>query len=258
MHHIFMFSFGRASFCAARRWTLAHGIDNVTLLFTDTKFEDKDTYRYGREAAPVIGAPLVEIAEGRNVWEVFRDVRMIGNTRADPCSRILKRELARAWMQYYYPDPSRAIVYVGIHHDERHRLPAIRAAWAPYRVEAPLTDDPILWPDDLKRMEADAGLREQDLYKEGFTHANCGGRCIKQGQGGFIRLLRNRPASFAEMEAKEEEIRQQLGKDVAILRDRRGGKTRPMTLKVLRERYQAGQPCDLFDDGGCGCFTDAD
>jgi len=44
---------------------------------------------------------------------------------------------------------------------------------------------------------------------------------------------------------------------VAILRDRRGGTTRPMTLREFRERIQA-QP-DLFDAdewGGCGCFTD--
>lgn len=52
------------------------------------------------------------------------------------------------------------------------------------------------------------------------------------------------------------ELREFLGSDVAILRDRSGGKSVPLTLTRFRECIDS-QP-DLFDDfdfGGCGCFV---
>lgn len=52
-------------------------------------------------------------------------------------------------------------------------------------------------------------------------------------------------------------MRATLGKDVSILRDRTGGETRPLTLAALRLRVeQQPDQLDLFDEGGCGCFTD--
>ena len=97
----------------------------------------------------------------------------------------------------------------------------------------------------------------QRLYQLGASHANCGGGCIKMGQGGFARLLRSMPERFREWEENEERLRAQLG-DVAILRDRTGGQTRPLPLRVLRERIEAGYRPDLFSIGGCGCFIDTE
>ena len=46
---------------------------------------------------------------------------------------------------------------------------------------------------------------------------------------------------------------------IAILRDRRGGVLKPLTLKVLRERVQdTPELVDQDDIGGCGCFVDED
>ncbi len=255
---ILMNGYGLMSWCAGRLCVARHGAAGVTSLFCDVKDEDEDTYNWGRAGVEALGILRIEIADGRNPWQVFRDERMIGNTRADPCSKILKRELARQWMAENYPDPALAVVVVGIGFQEAERLPAIQARWAPYPVEAPLCGKPWLWPGDLEEMRREAGLWAQYLYKDGWPHANCGGACIKQGQGGFVRLLQIRPRKYAEVEAKEEAMRQHLGKDVAILRDRRGGTTKPLTLRQLRERVEAGQAdqCDLSDFGGCGCFAD--
>ena len=65
------------------------------------------------------------------------------------------------------------------------------------------------------------------------------------------------PERYARAEAAEVKIRALLGKDVSILRDRTGGTTKPLTLAALRQRVE-DQPdqLDLFDEGGCGCFTD--
>jgi len=98
-------------------------------------------------------------------------------------------------------------------------------------------------------------LRKQRLYVLGMPHANCGGGCVKMGIGGFARLLDAMPERYAEWEANEQTMRDQLG-DVSILKDRRGGTAKPLTLRALRERIESGGQVDLFDIGGCGCFVD--
>jgi hypothetical protein len=71
-------------------------------------------------------------------------------------------------------------------------------------------------------------------------------------------LLEQRPCTFAEHEREEEELRKHLGKDVAILRDRQGGETKPMTLREFRRRIEEGRTdqLDMMEWGGCGCFVD--
>jgi hypothetical protein len=94
----------------------------------------------------------------------------------------------------------------------------------------------------------------------GFSHNNCGGFCVKAGLGHFENLLRAMPERYAYHEAKEQEFREMMGRDdIAILRDRRGGTMRPMTLRVFRERLQAQTMiADKFDIGGCGCMMPAE
>tara|TARA_R100000458_G_C8199523_1_gene190494 strand:- start:14 stop:811 length:798 start_codon:yes stop_codon:yes gene_type:complete len=243
-----------SSFFAAKRVKEKHGNENLKLLFTDTKYEDEDLYRFLREGAEYLGGDLVWIEEGRDPWEVFKDVRFLGNSRIDPCSRVLKRDLAKKWVHENYPDPSTAILYLGMNWDEGHRLERSQRFWAPYQVESPLMEKPWL-ERRLMMSELDhLGIFPPRLYEMGFPHNNCGGFCIKAGQAHFRLLLRELPEKYAEVEQKEEEMRQLLDKDVSILKDRRGGTTKPLTLKEFRNRET--KDCDLFEWGGCGCFGD--
>jgi hypothetical protein len=95
------------------------------------------------------------------------------------------------------------------------------------------------------------------LYAAGFPHNNCGGFCVRAGQAQFRQLLQIMPSRYAYHEAQEAKLRDHLGKDVAILRDRRGGTTKPMTMQEFRERIEAEEAPASEDDGwgGCGCFT---
>jgi 3'-phosphoadenosine 5'-phosphosulfate sulfotransferase (PAPS reductase)/FAD synthetase len=250
-----MFSGGVGSWAAAKRVAARNGVDNLTLLFTDTKSEDADTYRFLREAAANVGAPLVTIADGRTIWDVFREERFLGNTRVDLCSRILKRELADRWLAEHY-QPASTTVYVGIDWSEEHRFTRLAQRKLPWRYEAPLCDAPYLTKGALHEWATREGLQMQRLYRLGMPHANCGGGCVKAGAGHFARLLAADPERFAEWERNEASLRAELG-DVAILRDRTGGETRPLPLSELRQRIEAGQQPDMFDIGGCGCFVDA-
>jgi len=259
MKHVVMFSGGVGSWAAARRVVDTHGPDDVTLLFTDTLIEDEDLYRFLEDAARDLGVPVTRIAEGRTPWEVFFDERFLGNSRIDPCSKILKREMAARWLTAHC-DPEDTRVYVGIDWTESHRYTRLAARHAAngWTYLAPLCDPPLQMKqqflDDLRAR----GIAPPRLYRMGFSHNNCGGFCVKGGHGHFALLLQHLPDRYRLHEAKEQELRAYLGKDVSILTDTIGGTKRPLTLQAFRERIEAGFEFDRFDLGGCGCFAGAE
>jgi hypothetical protein len=308
VRHIVQTSGGEASWATGKLVAELEGTKDFALLFCDTLAEHWDTYRFLIQgSANVLGVPcpdallsqcrllpplweperrkkalavlaieaqaavpcLVWISEGRGLWEVFRDERLIGNTKQDPCSRTLKRRLAGAWQQEHC-DPANTVVYVGIGYHEYHRFdgtkerPGLRRLMATqgWECRAPLCDPPYLTRQEIADWVTEEGIERQELYRLGYPHANCGGRCVKAGHSQWAAYLRDFPQEYAYDEAQEEALRQTLGKDVSILRNRRGGKSRPLTLRAFRERTEAGHGCDLFepggDWGGCGCFTDVE
>ncbi len=254
--HVVMFSSGAGSWAAARRVADEHGTDDLVLLFADVLGEDEDNYRFLHEAAADVGGELVIVKDGRTIWDVFEDRKFLGNTRIANCSAELKQKPARAWLDANC-DPASTVVYVGIDWTETHRIPAIVRSYLPYRAEAPMTERPHGDKDQVLAALRARGIEPPRLYGMGFAHANCGGGCVKAGQGQFIHLLRTMPERYAEWEANEQRLRDVLGKPVSILRDRRGGNVVPLTLTTLREREAAGDDqLDLLDIGGCGCFVD--
>lgn len=260
--HVVMFSGGLGSWLTAQRVAAEYGTDNLTLLFADVGSdrsahvgEDEDTYRFIAEAAANVGGTLVTVADGRDIWQVFRDDRFLGNTRLANCSKYLKQQPCRDWLEANC-DPANTIIYVGIDWSETHRLPAIERGWAPYPVRAPMTEAPLLDRQQMQQACADAGIELPRLYRAGFAHNNCGGFCVRAGQAQMERLLREHPERYLFHETEEQRLRDYLDKDVAILRDRTGGTLTPLTLRRFRERIE-DQP-DLFDEfdvGGCGCFV---
>lgn len=254
--HIVQYSGGVGSWAAAWRVVQRYGPERIVLLFCDTLIEDADLYRFLEEGAQVLGLPVLRIADGRTPWEVFRDEKFLGNTRADPCSRILKRDLASRWIrEHYTPDACR--LYVGIDACQRDaiRFPAIQAGWAPYQMEAPLLWDPPCDKDMAKGLALRHGVVLPRLYAMGFAHNNCGGFCIKGGQAQFRRLAAQLPDVYAYHEAQEDALRDALGKNVAILRDRRRGRTIPLTLRDFRTRMQQ-QDLEIqeTEEQSCQCF----
>jgi len=253
-HHVAMFSGGAGSWAAAKRIPKKTG--RLTLLFADSLIEDEDLYRFIDEAAADVGGLLVKVAEGRDPWQVFFDKRFLGNSRVDPCSRILKRELLRDWLDSNC-DPADTTIYLGFDWTEAHRFERAQGYWEPWEVRAPLCDPPYIDKAQVLSELRAADIEPPRLYGMGFPHNNCGGFCIKQGMAGFRRLLEVFPARYDYHERKEQEIREFLGKDVAILRDRTGGTSTPLTLRSLREQIEAGAESEQLklDWGGCGCFS---
>ena len=251
MKHVVSFSGGVCSFWAAHRVVQKHGPKDVVLLFADTMMEDDDLHRFNAEASDFLGVPITRIADGRNPWELFAAESMMGNSRVDLCSRILKRELLDDWHRANCMELT-SVIYIGIDWTEEHRLHRFRLRYPGWRVEAPMCEPPF-W-DKCRMLEElrGIGIEPPRLYDLGFPHNNCGGFCIKAGQAHFAHLLKVMPERYAWHEAREEALRGKLG-DVSVMKDRRGGKTTPLTMKMLRERIAQGESFDRTDWGGCGC-----
>lgn len=271
---VVMFSGGLMSWAAGKRAIERFGADHTTLLFTDTLVEDADLYRFLEEGAANIGAPLVRLAEGRTPWQVFRDEKIIGNTRVDPCSKILKRNLSLKWLNDN-ADPDITTLVFGIHFEEQHRLETIDhkgrprgvvpryAALGWRHVWAPMCDAPWMRAQDIRAWARDCGIEPSRAYDEGFMHDNCGGWCIKAGEGHFAHLYRTRPAVYLANEAEEEAFnasRPGRRRQTVLAPERRQSdgsmKRVPMSMREFREALEAGWQPNLFDHGGCGCFLD--
>lgn len=264
MMHVVMFSGGLGSWCAAKRVAERHGTSDMLLLFTDTRAEDPDLYRFLHEAAADVGAPLLVLRDGRTPWQVYKDERFLGNSQRDPCSKILKRKPANDWLSTYC-DPADTVVYVGIDWSEIHRFDdgkgggmRQRRAAEGWTYEAPLCERPYLTKGQMRDMLAASGIGLPRLYTLGFPHNNCNAVCCKAGHGQFAMLLEKLPEVYAIAEAEEEGVRAFLGKDVSMMTDRSGGKgKKPLTMKTFRERIESRkEPIDRDDFGGCGCFVE--
>ena len=102
-------------------------------------------------------------------------------------------------------------------------------------------------------------LREGQRLSRVVLNNNARAFEYKGADGKKIEMLLDQlPEVYAEHETKEQELRDFLGKDVAILRDRTGGTTRPLTLREFRGRVEASAPIADDEIGGCACFVQSD
>jgi hypothetical protein len=242
---VVQFSGGIASWAVARRVADRYGVDDLVLLFADTQIEDDDLYAFVEESAAQLAVPLVRVADGRTPWQVFEDKQLLGNSLLAPCSYVLKIMPCRRWLTEH-TDPASTVLYVGIDNStrDRRRAPAIERGWLPWRVEFPLLDEPDLSKADMLAEARALGLRPPRAYELGFEHANCGQRCVRGGQKYWLRTLEHFPDRFTDYEVREQRFRKRKGKNVAILKERRAGRTFPLPLAELRRRHSANTTTD--------------
>lgn len=231
------------------------GASNVVLQTADTLEEHPDNWRFAAEVVADL-QPLrwERLTDGRTPMQVGRDRKCIPNNRMTVCSEHLKRRIIRRHLEANYA-PADLVVWVGYDWTEPDRWDTAQPRWAPWTVEAPwMTPRLFDKADALATFQQRHGIEPPELYRRGFPHANCGGACVRGGQAQWELLLRTDRPRYLRWEAEEARSRAELGKDVAILRDRTGGTTRPLTLQRYRQRLD-DQPglFDADDWGACGC-----
>lgn len=256
MNHIVNLSGGLCSFWAGHRIIQRHGTKNTTLLFADTLIEDEDLYAFNRKTEDILGLPITRVSEGLEPWDLFERQGLIGNDRFPICSVYLKREPLDAFHRANFLEMN-STLYIGFDWTEEHRLKDIRETKPTWRIEAPMTQEPI-WDKCRMKREAEAiGLPKCKLYELGFPHNNCGGFCVRAGISHFVHLHKVLPERFKYHEGREKncmtKLRERGIEPFSILKDRRGGESKMLTLEMLRLRIESGEQFPKHDWGGCGC-----
>jgi hypothetical protein len=255
MKHIVSYSGGIGSAITADLVIKEYGKENVILLFADTFMEDEDLYRFNTDIQSLFGIKITKIADGRTPWEVFRDESYIGNTRVDPCSRILKRTLLSRWVKNRFSS-TEVVVHVGIDYSEKHRIERLAEVMKPYKYMAILVEKEImLRPSDKIKWCKENNIDPPRLYTMGFPHNNCGGFCVKAGLGQFKMLYEKLPERYMEHENEMESLMLENNNLKPFLRKNIKKVKTYLTLKQYRELYlETGKADDdTYDIGGCGC-----
>lgn len=292
MTYICHLSGGITSWAAAKKLRMSIPDAEMVFLFCDTFIESADTYRFliagcaniagvpvpdcihwdippinlrdpspRRNALANIGVAAMDaipglnwIAEGRTPWEVFQQERFIGNSRKDPCSRILKRELMDNWRLCRYA-PDECAIVVGLNWDEDDRIVKLMRLGLPWQFIAPLGEKPWESKAEIIEWAVREGLPLSSAYLLGLAHDNCGGGCVKAGQGHWLMILELRPDIYRQWEDEELLTMDEIKGKWSMLKCRRGGKAKPLTLRDLRLRHQKGDILEVerLELGGCAC-----
>jgi 3'-phosphoadenosine 5'-phosphosulfate sulfotransferase (PAPS reductase)/FAD synthetase len=227
--------------------------DKPKLIFTDTKTEDEDLYRFLDETAKALDLELITIADGRDIWGVFNHHKYMGNNRGDLCSQYLKRVPFRKFVEKNFNENEDTIVF-GIDHKEAHRMESINRNWAPWKTEAPLCTTHVSREEILDVLE-DMGIAPPRLYEMGFPHNNCGGFCVKTGQKQMKMLLDKMPERYRLHEEQQEKLFERMGKRHGFIRKVVNGEMHYMGLKEFREMIERGEKAEMWNQEGCGCFV---
>ncbi|CAG5087795.1 Gp66 [Thermobacillus xylanilyticus] len=233
-----MFSGGASSAFVAHHMVQTYGKENCILFFTNTLWEHEDNYRFMHEVADYLGMEITYRTDGRTPEQVFYDYRYMGNSRLAKCSEELKVRQTVIFLEELRDEHGlEPILYFGIGRHEQHRAENLRNFYAHVPVEPVETRFPLitLFQEEIdvkKIIQEEWGIRLPLMYELGFSHANCGGRCVRGGLQHYAHLYKTWPDVYREQEEMEENFRRYFDKDVSILKTRNG---KPFTLREYRE-----------------------
>jgi hypothetical protein len=220
------------------------GRANVDMVMCRLPNEDPDVWKLVDAVENLTGIEVKMVGLNKSPWDIFFELGYInpvtGRGRADPCSKILKREYLATYMRENY-DSKHTTLCLGITaHEYSDRWFHIHKNWTKqgWNVAAPLADDPSITRESMMAdCERLFGFVPR-LYRYGFDHNNCGGACIKAGQAQWAKLLWFLPDIYAWWEENEERFRREVNPNIAILKRQRKGVVSPLTLQEFRLELQ--------------------
>lgn len=253
MYYISSLSGGISSAVATDRAIQRYGRNKVWLWFADTNWEDEDLHRFLADCMARWGGKLFVSSDGRTPLQVAEDEHIIPNQKLAPCSFRLKVDRFTEWL-WRVPRP--VTVLLGLDWSEIHRTHAPKRHYE--RIPGVYVDFPLLWRPYLYDYFAEVrswGIEIPRLYQMGFSHNNCGGRCVRQGIQKWLRLRVHFPERFAEVRDWEAAQRAKGGKlaRYAIARDQSNGTVKPLTLAEIEQRDQP-QPGEAVQEDMFACF----
>lgn len=262
MRHIVNVSGGAGSAVSLFRVIDRYGIENVSARLADTNSEHADLYRFVDDVEREAGLKITRLDnDGLNIWDIFFREMMFTNPQTGGCVAAWHlKKLPLMQHAASIATPETTTIHIGFSVDEDDRMSRLMESGKPWQFDFPLTWEPALMRCDVIRELNRRGIKECEVYEQGYPHANClKWNCVLSGIGQWLGVLRDNPAGYAEAEENEQrfmaELERRGRKVVTILKDRRGGVVRNLSLRQLREEQESGVKRQIpkWRESTCSC-----
>jgi len=202
------------------------GIENVRIIFIDTKNEDEDTYRFKTDCENWYGCKIetitnigVRYESIQHVWNKYLSLNI---SKGASCSLRLKRYVREDWEKH------NKWSYQAFGFDIKETQRAISMTLNQPHINAiyPLMLFGLTKKDCINMLKKE-GLDLPITYKYGFQNNNCFKTgCIQGGIGYWQKMKRDFPEKFYTMAKVEHELTDKKGEPVTMLKDqsKNGGK----------------------------------
>lgn len=243
---------GAGSAIAWKRCLEWYGKDRVEPVFADTKAEDPDLYRFLDDLENVFDQKITRLEDGRDLWQVFFDYRMIKVAHAGGACKA-SIELKHKPLHRHFKESGCNAIAVGVEGTEPERMKAFRDKLG--CVLFPLACRPILSECDIKEEVKELGVQLPSLYDDGYAHNNCAGFCVLAGLGQWAANAKRDPEKFEVFASKEQEFMKLTGSTFTILKDQRGEEATPYSLREMQADIEDGREFPQDWKSQCACMT---
>jgi len=201
-----------------------YGVENVRVIFIDTKNEHVDTYRFMADCS-VWYQKDIEVITGigekyKSIQDVWRRWNSLNVASGAVCSSELKREVREKWQK----ENEYTHQVFGFDLDEPKRVKAMKLNHQKAKPIFPL------WlhgysKEDCIKIVSDSGIEIPKMYQLGFRNNNCFGvseesigGCVQGGIGYWQKMKRDFPLKFDKMAEEEHLLTDRKGSPVTMLR----------------------------------------
>jgi hypothetical protein len=197
------FSCGAASAVAWKVAKMRYGHEaevQAVYLASVENDEHPDNQRFLRDVEDWVGDRVLKLyhPKFRSIDDVFLTKRFIAHAQGAICTRMLKREVAEAYLR---PDDR---LVLGFTADEQKRIQGIVLRQPERKFLWVLAQAGVRKEDCYHALSA-AGIELPAMYKMGYDHNNCVG-CVKAGKGYWNKIRRDFPEVFARRAKVQRDI----------------------------------------------------
>lgn len=200
------------------------GIENVRIVFIDTRNEHEDTITFMQQCEKWYGKPIETISSHKSIRQVWYENLSLNVATGAKCSEILKRRV-REMFQKLNPFSYQAF---GFDIDEIKRARGLKSNNNEIRPIFPLIANLLTKKDCITIIhQANSLFLRLDIpktYLMGYGNNNCFQTgCVQGGIGYWQKIQREFPEKFEAMARVEHDLTDQKGEPVTMLKDQGAG-----------------------------------
>lgn len=202
------------------------GVENVRIVFIDTKNEDDDTYRFKTDCEKWYGRQIETITSNEydDIEDVWYDSMSLGMAKGAKCTETLKIKVRQQFCKkntYSYHAFGYETKEVKRAKDMTKNYPLLNPIY-------PLIGSMLTKKDCIKIVQSAntlfLSIEIPRVYKLGYSNNNCFKTgCVKGGIGYWQKIQYDDIGKFNKMAKREHEITDLKGEPVTICKDQSEG-----------------------------------